>query len=69
MAFLPLRSNQTAIEWPFGTAMCKCQRFVPLVDRFDKFSGSDVESVGQLHDVNQADVSLPALDTADIIAV
>lgn len=36
---------------------------------FDEFDRSDVQAVRQLHDVNQADVSLPTFDPAHIVAV
>jgi hypothetical protein len=42
---------------------------VSLPDWFDKFGGPDVETVGQLHDIHQADVALPTLDSADIVPV
>ena len=39
------------------------------MEGFDKFGGSDVQSVGQFHDVEQADVPLSALDPTYVIAV
>jgi hypothetical protein len=40
-----------------------------LAEVCEKSSRLDLEGVGERHDVEQGDVSLPALDTPDVIAM
>ena len=39
------------------------------MDWFDQFRGSDVETVGQLHDVEQTYVPLAALHSSNVVPV
>ena len=39
------------------------------MDRFYEFGRSDAQAMGQLDDIDEADVALPALDAAHVIAV
>jgi len=39
------------------------------MDNFDQLSGSHIEPVRELHDVDETDIALPTLDSADVIAV
>jgi len=37
-----------------------------LADAFEQFGGSDLQASGYLHDVEQAEITLAALDAPDI---